>query len=146
SEDRELLAFASYAPKSQPIPNLFFASVLYLIVTGIQHEYRNFYLIVVTIPKKKQNVFPISHDFVCNIVLELYLYYYISLCKRVKFRCVPTSITYFAIFMKKSVNHWHSLSWARVQEFNCYGISIVIRTVQKQHTVSSRVKFFSHPK
>src|SRR5699024_11225672 len=50
SEDRELLDLASYAPKSQPIPNLLFASVHYLILTGIQHELRNFYRSVVIIP------------------------------------------------------------------------------------------------
>src|SRR5699024_5745540 len=82
SEDRELLDLASYAPKSQPIPNLLFASVHYLILTGIQHELRNFYRCIVIIPDKKKIVFSISKAFVCSIGRKLFLFYNHSSCKR----------------------------------------------------------------
>ncbi|UNK21208.1 DUF2332 domain-containing protein [Paenibacillus sp. N3/727] len=43
AEDPELLELSSYAQKGQPMPNLFFGAVHYLLLNGKEHSLKNFY-------------------------------------------------------------------------------------------------------
>ena len=43
AEDDELLSIAEVVPKGQPVPNLFFGAVHYLLLKGRQHPLRSYY-------------------------------------------------------------------------------------------------------
>ena len=43
AEDDELLSIAEVVPKGQPVPNLFFGAVHYLLLKGSQHPLRSYY-------------------------------------------------------------------------------------------------------
>lgn len=58
SNDRELLQLSSYAPMNQPIPNLLFAAVHYLLLKGKVHELKDFYKSIVAFPKNADHCFP----------------------------------------------------------------------------------------
>lgn len=63
SEDDEMLAVCSNATEGQPIPNLFFGAVHYLLLKGTEHELKQFYGTLVLFPKSEEKCFPYFKDF-----------------------------------------------------------------------------------
>ncbi|MED1603208.1 DUF2332 domain-containing protein [Alkalihalophilus marmarensis] len=57
AKDEELLIICSHAKESQPIPNLFFGAVHYLLLKGVRHELADYYLSLVEEPKKSTHAF-----------------------------------------------------------------------------------------
>ncbi|WP_223700620.1 DUF2332 domain-containing protein [Sutcliffiella deserti] len=62
-EDVELLKLSSYAREGQPIPNLFFGAVHYLLMNGEEHPLRQYYPSLVEKPKETQESFQYFRDF-----------------------------------------------------------------------------------
>lgn len=62
-EDEEILQLSSYAQKSQPVPNLLFGAVHYLLLQGKEHELREFYPSIVHHPKNLEAAFSPFKDF-----------------------------------------------------------------------------------
>ncbi|WP_054028453.1 DUF2332 domain-containing protein [Bacillus sp. FJAT-28004] len=56
--DDELLHIASYCGEGQPVPNLFFAAVHYLLLKGTDHELQEFYGSLVDHPREAEAAFP----------------------------------------------------------------------------------------
>lgn len=54
AKDDELLELASYARQGQPVPNLLFGAVHYLLISGCEHELAEFYGSVVDHPRKPE--------------------------------------------------------------------------------------------
>jgi len=52
AEDDELLQLASHASQDQPVPNLFFGAVHYLLLKGNIHELREYYASIVENPRE----------------------------------------------------------------------------------------------
>jgi hypothetical protein len=63
ARDRDLLKLASRAPSRQPVPNLLFAAVHYLLLSGKDHELQGFYPNIVAEPKDHKMAFPSFKDF-----------------------------------------------------------------------------------
>lgn len=61
--DDELLQLASYAKQGQPVPNLFFGAVHYLLRKAKIHELRKYYSSIVDNPKDAVTAFPYFKDF-----------------------------------------------------------------------------------
>lgn len=57
AEDDELLELSSYAKEGQPVPNLFFGAVHYLLLKRIRHELRDYYPSIVEQPKPVEESF-----------------------------------------------------------------------------------------
>jgi len=63
--DYDLLTLCSHAKKGQPVPNLLFASVHYLLLKGIEHPLKHFYSSIVLNPRNAVESFTYFKDF-CN--------------------------------------------------------------------------------
>lgn len=63
AKDHDLLKLCSYAKEGQPIPNLLFGAVHYLLLQGENHELKEFYPSIVEKVKRKDNPFPLFKDF-----------------------------------------------------------------------------------
>lgn len=63
SEDDEMLALCSNAQEGQPVPNLFFGAVHYLLLKGKEHDLKQFYASIVEFPKEETQCFPYFKDF-----------------------------------------------------------------------------------
>jgi hypothetical protein len=63
AEDEELLQIAANARPGQPVPNLFFGAVQYLLLKGKEHELREYYHSIVEHPKDFQQSFHPFRDF-----------------------------------------------------------------------------------
>ncbi len=63
ADDHDLLELASRAQSHQPVPNLLFAAVHYLLLSGKDHELRWFYPSIVVEPKDHNAAFPSFKDF-----------------------------------------------------------------------------------
>jgi hypothetical protein len=63
AEDDVLLEIASHARPGQPIPNLLFGAVQYLLLKGKEHKLRQFYGSIVDNPRDFQQSFPYFRDF-----------------------------------------------------------------------------------
>ncbi|NIK75238.1 hypothetical protein FHS15_000336 [Paenibacillus castaneae] len=62
--DVEILEIASHARAGQPIPNLFFGAVHYLLLSGTDHKLGQYYASMVQTPKKlDQQAYPHFKDF-----------------------------------------------------------------------------------
>jgi len=61
--DDELLQLASYVRPGQPIPNLFFGAVHYLLLKGNNHELREYYGSIVNKPRDVTTAFPYLREF-----------------------------------------------------------------------------------
>jgi hypothetical protein len=61
--DHDLLKLASSAQSRQPVPNLLFAAVHYLLLSGKDHDLRGFYPSIVAAPKDRKMAFPSFKDF-----------------------------------------------------------------------------------
>ena len=74
SLDAELLAIAAQKRRGQPAPNVLFAAVQYLLLSGLQHPLAAHYPIVSNAERPPQPAFPLFRDFVLanrDAVLEL---------------------------------------------------------------------------
>ncbi|WP_027407768.1 DUF2332 domain-containing protein [Anoxybacteroides tepidamans] len=63
AQDEELLRLASAARSGQPVPNLLFGAVHYLLSKGYDHELREFYASLTKAPRAPQQAFPHFRDF-----------------------------------------------------------------------------------
>lgn len=63
AQDDELLAVASHALRGQPVPNLLFGAVHYLLLKGKDHPLRDYYPDLVKSPRKADEAFPAFRDF-----------------------------------------------------------------------------------
>lgn len=63
AEDELLLKLALQAKKGQPIPNLFFGAVHYLLLKGTDHELTQFYPSITNQVNNTDNPFPLFKDF-----------------------------------------------------------------------------------
>ncbi|MFD0714166.1 DUF2332 domain-containing protein [Paenibacillus sp. GCM10027626] len=61
--DHELLSLASFTQKGQPVPNLLFGAVHYLLLQGYEHELKTFYRSVTPRPREAAEAFPYFRDF-----------------------------------------------------------------------------------
>ena len=61
--DDDLLQLASYVRQGQPVPNLFFGAVHYLLLKGKNHELRKYYGSIVNSPREAVTAFPYFKDF-----------------------------------------------------------------------------------
>lgn len=69
AEDDEMLDLSSYAKIGQPIPNLFFGAVHYLLLTKAAHELNQYYPSIVEKPKAFKDSYPYFKDF-CSLYRE----------------------------------------------------------------------------
>src|SRR5690625_5099837 len=63
AQDEELLELASHVQDGQPIPNMLFGAIHYLLLKETEHSLRDFYLSIVNNPKPYQDAFPYFQDF-----------------------------------------------------------------------------------
>lgn len=64
AEDEELLRLCQVIPEGQPVPNLLFASVQYLLMNGAEHPLKNYYASLTETPKQRDDrTFPAFKDF-----------------------------------------------------------------------------------
>ncbi|WP_255220303.1 DUF2332 domain-containing protein [Terribacillus saccharophilus] len=63
SSDMELLELCQYARSGQPIPNLFFGSVHYLLLKGKNHPLKEYYPSIVNQPKNPKKAYPKFKEF-----------------------------------------------------------------------------------
>jgi hypothetical protein len=63
ANDNELLQLATHTKQGQPIPNLFFGAIHYLLLQGKNHELRQYYSSIVKKPKDSSIIFPVFKDF-----------------------------------------------------------------------------------
>ncbi|WP_319004422.1 DUF2332 domain-containing protein [Halobacillus litoralis] len=58
AEDDQLLQLADRTQEGQPVPNMFFGAVHYLLMKGYDHPLRQFYPSLVSHPRPEQEAFP----------------------------------------------------------------------------------------
>ncbi|GER90811.1 hypothetical protein KDW_49730 [Dictyobacter vulcani] len=63
AKDSTMLTLASHARPGQPVPNIFFAAVHYLLLSGTQHPLAAFYPSLTALPAKLIGVYPIFRAF-----------------------------------------------------------------------------------
>ncbi len=63
ASDEEMLELASHVQKGQPVPNLFFGAVHYLLLKGKNHPLKEFYPSIVHHPKKAEDSFYVIKSF-----------------------------------------------------------------------------------
>lgn len=63
AQDPELLELCSSARKGQPVPNLFFGAVQFLLYKGAKHSLRDYYPSMVEHPKEHEESFAYFKDF-----------------------------------------------------------------------------------
>lgn len=63
AEDEELLELCTHSRKGQPIPNLLFGAVHFLLLKGTQHDLKNFYGSITVTPAGPEQCFPYFKDF-----------------------------------------------------------------------------------
>ncbi|MDP4147724.1 MAG: DUF2332 domain-containing protein, partial [Bacillota bacterium] len=66
AEDEEMLKLSSYAQKGQPVPNLLFGAIHYLLLQGKEHVLKDYYPSIVTSPKEIESSFIPFKDF-CQV-------------------------------------------------------------------------------
>lgn len=69
AKDDDLLNLCLHAREGQPIPNILFGAVHYLLLQGTDHELKEFYPSVVNDVKRENNPFPLFKDF-CMVNTE----------------------------------------------------------------------------
>ncbi len=69
--DEELLLIAGQAPAGQPVPNLLFAAVHYLLVADPTHPLAEYYATCTAKPKDPTQAFPAFNDFVLSHQREI---------------------------------------------------------------------------
>jgi len=63
ADDEEILDLCSFAEGGQPIPNLLFGSIHYLLMNGKHHPLEEFFPSLVKTPKKLEDSYPYFQDF-----------------------------------------------------------------------------------
>ncbi|PBB06275.1 DUF2332 domain-containing protein [Salimicrobium humidisoli] len=63
AEDEDILDLCTEVEKSQPIPNLLFGAVHYLLLKGTEHELKDYYPSLVDFPKRDCYLYRIFKDF-----------------------------------------------------------------------------------
>lgn len=63
ASDGELLELSSHARVGQPVPNLFFGSVQYLLLKGAEHPLKDYYPSLTDTPLEKEDSFQPFKDF-----------------------------------------------------------------------------------
>lgn len=63
AEDEEMLRLASHARLGQPIPNLLFGAVHFLLLKGYEHELKQFYQNLSSNTRKAEEAYPCFKDF-----------------------------------------------------------------------------------
>lgn len=63
AEDEKMIELASSAGKGQPVPNLLFGAVHYLLLKGYKHRLSDFYPSITSHPKQLENSYPAFADF-----------------------------------------------------------------------------------
>jgi hypothetical protein len=63
AEDAEMIELASSARKGQPVPNLLFGAVHFLLLKGYKHTLSNFYPSITNHPAKAEDAYPAFVDF-----------------------------------------------------------------------------------
>lgn len=63
ADDEEILQLSSYTQSGQPVPNLLFGAVHYLLLQGKEHELKEYYPSVVYNPRNVKNSFVSFKDF-----------------------------------------------------------------------------------
>src|SRR5699024_4776170 len=63
AEDDALLEICLHTQQGQPIPNLFFGAVHYLLLKGVEHDLKQFYDSMVGLPGRVVDSFPYFKDF-----------------------------------------------------------------------------------
>lgn len=71
SSDKEMLVLCQYARAGQPIPNLFFGAVHYLLLKGINHPLGKFYPSVVNQPANAMDAYPVFKEFCLSYKNEI---------------------------------------------------------------------------
>lgn len=71
AEDEEILRVAAYAPSGQPIPNLFFGAVQYLLLKGTGPELRRYYPGLVAQPMEAVSCYRYFREFVLEQEYEI---------------------------------------------------------------------------
>lgn len=69
--DNSLLKIASRAREGQPVPNLLFGAVHYLLLKGTEHPLKDYYPSIVETPKSFKDSFSIFKDFCLNYQKEI---------------------------------------------------------------------------
>lgn len=69
--DNSLLKIASRAREGQPVPNLLFGAVHYLLLKGTEHPLKDYYPSIVETPKSFKDSFSIFKDFCMNCQKEI---------------------------------------------------------------------------
>lgn len=63
AEDEEILELCSYAQDGQPVPNLLFGAIHYLLMDGNRHPLKDFYPSLVETPKELEDSYLYFQDF-----------------------------------------------------------------------------------
>ncbi len=63
AEDPKMLELASKSKEGQPVPNLFFGAVHYLLMNGYKHPLAEFFPSLTEKPAPAENVYPVFVDF-----------------------------------------------------------------------------------
>ncbi|MCA1009128.1 DUF2332 domain-containing protein [Halobacillus halophilus] len=63
AEDEDILKLSEKANKGQPVPNLLFGAVHYLLLQGKPHKLNHFYRSITEQPENPENVFPYFKNF-----------------------------------------------------------------------------------
>lgn len=71
AKDNSLLKIASRAREGQPVPNLLFGAVHYLLLKGTEHPLKDYYPSIVETPKSFKDLFSIFKDFCLNYQKEI---------------------------------------------------------------------------
>lgn len=61
--DKDILVLASHAREEQPVPNLLFGAVHYLLLKGRKHDLKHFYQSMVKRPRNFEESYPYFKDF-----------------------------------------------------------------------------------
>jgi hypothetical protein len=69
ANDPELLKLASHAGRGQPVPNLFFAAIHFLLLKGVQLSLSTFYPSISVVTERNANPYPTFRSF-CLDYLE----------------------------------------------------------------------------
>jgi hypothetical protein len=102
AEDEEMLSFASNARSGQPIPNLLFGAVHYLLLKGVEHELKKFYPSLSSDTRKVEESFPFFKDFCTQNAGEIF--------KLLKYKIVQTNEVRRCAYLYPAIKYIQQLS------------------------------------
>ncbi|AIF42803.1 DUF2332 domain-containing protein [Virgibacillus sp. SK37] len=71
AKDQDLLTIAAGTRDGQPVPNMLFGAVQYMLLKNAEHELRGFYKSMVVNPRTETEAFPFFRDFCLNYKNEI---------------------------------------------------------------------------